>query len=160
MPKLYEDKDGNRVDVDRMKVVLLAPKRHQWQGWMPLAEFLANFKEVTAPPPYKVINVTLDGAEDLVIPCYSNGDRWNGWVMPFFLFEDAMKIVAYPGKSSVVYLPDGDKFSSVYPGADPEDEWEADEIEVDGKKLKVYAVGSGFWTWAEVPTEVFDDDSP
>lgn len=100
--------------------------------------------------PFEIISVSLD--ERSSYKAYSCGEEWNGFQCPYFTFEEAMKITEHPDLKGLTYDAQKDQFSF----ADPEclddptykaENFEAKAITVDGKQIKVYAVGAFFWCW-------------
>lgn len=79
---------------------------------------------------------------------YTNGLLWNGWQQPFFPKSSVMLIASLmPGE--VVF----DEASGVLSVAEESGEptlLEMQHIEVEGRSVEVYSVGSG-WCWMEVP---------
>ncbi len=83
------------------------------------------------------------------------GQKWNGWAMPFFEFDEAMKYATDSqkegtGAGMTQYDPARDAFVTL---RDDPEETEVDEatvILVKGRgALKVYPIGAGSWTWSE-----------
>jgi hypothetical protein len=95
---------------------------------------------------------------------WSSGQRWNGWAMPFFEFDEAMRYAkdsqeGGDGPGSTRYDPARDAFVTQ---RDDPDETEVDEatvILVKGRgALKVYGIGAGSWTWSEAREDDEDDE--
>lgn len=86
------------------------------------------------------------------LPGYSFGHRWNGWARPYFPKESCDRIVAHAGKGARydqetdTYLIPRDE------GSDAPADFEtypAQDMTVAGTRIKVWAIGSGSWTWDE-----------
>lgn len=107
-----------------------------------------EFVEVDPVFEYQYGTVTADFlASNVVVPCYSNGKRWNGFGMPTFTLE--------AGKSMLEMMPDltydevRDAF--VWRPRDGEEEvYEPIAILVAREAIKVYPIGTGGWTWDAV----------
>jgi len=119
-----------------------------------LADFAANFTPASIPP-YAPALVSGDWFDDLeVAECYSDGRRWNGWGMPMFTYEQALKLIAnfptliYDERLDAFVLPAETGETTVDAEAEPDDVFSATYIDVDGVKLKVYPIGSGSWCWS------------
>lgn len=96
-------------------------------------------------PPFDLIKVSGDWTDN-VYDCYSNRQHWNGWAMPYFTKEEALRIVE--DMKDVSY--DEPTNSFVWTNADDKndkDVYEAITIVVDGEPITVYPIGSGFWCW-------------
>jgi len=121
-------------------------------------------------PPWKQIQVTLDYMwEDhkFSLKCWTQGGRWNGWQCPDFEFAEAMRLVNYMkeeenGDITLHYDEEKDAFIITDPQYDdPEErftEFKGEEVTINGKKVKVYSIGSGYWTWSEAPADEPDED--
>jgi hypothetical protein len=83
---------------------------------------------------------------------YSFGHRWNGWARPYFPAESCDRIISqisgarYDPAQDAYLIPSGD-------GNDPEevDVYPSRSIRVGQKEIRVWGIGSGSWTWEEVP---------
>lgn len=77
---------------------------------------------------------------------YTDGENWNGWVCPYFSFEEAQKIAEAHEKLLNIqtrYEESEDKFTFEFP--DETEEYKA--LMIEGKKL--YPIGSAAWIWEE-----------
>ncbi|MDO3615387.1 hypothetical protein Q3O97_05975 [Ralstonia pseudosolanacearum] len=90
-----------------------------------------------------------DGAKVLA---YTNDLLWNGWQQPFFPKSSAMQVallmpgeVVFDDACGVVRVAEEDGESTVF---------EMQHIEVEGRRVEVYSIGSG-WCWVEVPQRLF-----
>jgi hypothetical protein len=73
-----------------------------------------------------------------------SNQRWNGFVMPSFTFEQAQILSGEYGADSLYYNKEEDAFILTREYEDEEDEV-FPAREVDG--IKVYDIGAGSWTW-------------
>jgi hypothetical protein len=95
-------------------------------------------------------------ADDVVLPCFSDGAVWNGWGMPRFDKETALKIVSlmpdlsYNEATGIITLQ--------FVGEDPE-YYRPHAITCDGEEIEVYEIGGG-WTWDSVKFPETEDDDP
>ncbi|NKA72484.1 hypothetical protein GO285_01403 [Ralstonia solanacearum] len=83
---------------------------------------------------------------------YTNGLLWNGWQQPYFPKSSAMQIallmpgeVVFDDACGVVRVAEEDGESTAF---------EMQHIEVEGRRVDVYSIGSG-WCWVEVPQRFF-----
>jgi hypothetical protein len=95
-------------------------------------------------------------AEDVVLPCFSDGAVWNGWGMPRFDKETALKIVSlmpdlsYNEATGIITLQ--------FVGEGPED-YRPHTITCESEEIEVYEIGGG-WTWDIVNFPETEDDDP
>jgi hypothetical protein len=95
-------------------------------------------------------------AEDVVLPCFSDGSAWNGWGMPRFDKETALRIVSlmpdlsYNEATGIITLQ--------FVGEEPED-YRPQTTTCEGKQIEVYEIGGG-WTWDSVKFPDTEDDDP
>jgi hypothetical protein len=82
--------------------------------------------------------------EDLRLPAYTDGRRWNGWAMPYFEFEVAKQLLDH--MDDLRYDADKDAFVNT---SDDDETFEATTVEVDAISIKVYPIGAGCWCWCE-----------
>lgn len=83
------------------------------------------------------------------------GDHWNGWVLPFFNFENAMKLVS-DKDFQLEYDEETDSIKETFNPDyfESEDDclvWKGCFNEEIGEK--VYTVGTGYYTWSIVESE-------
>ena len=95
-------------------------------------------------------------AEDVVLPCFSDGSAWNGWGMPRFDKETAMKIVSLMPDLS--YNEGTGIITLQFVGEDPED-YRPHTITCEGEQIEVYEIGGG-WTWDSVKFPEAEDNDP
>lgn len=147
MTDLFKDAQGRLVEVSERAngVVVFCAQGGGFIARMPEAEFDKQFTPGELDG-YKPMSVTIDGL-DAELPAFGRNERWNGWCMPYFKMEDALKLndslhlgLAFdPAKDAITWLEDGE-IATVH-GVD---------VEVDGKIHHVYPVGAGSWCWDEV----------
>ena len=95
-------------------------------------------------------------AEDVVLPCFSDGSAWNRWGMPRFDKETTLKIVAlmpdlsYNEATGIITLQ--------FVGEEPED-YRPHTITCESKAVEVYEIGGG-WTWDSVKFPETEEDDP
>jgi hypothetical protein len=162
MSRRYFVRRHGRVPQDVVEVVerndrevAFFPAGGGFQYRMPTAHFGATHREVSpaefeAGPAYAG-TFDIDGMFG-GLPGYSFGQRWNGWAYPYFPREACNRIVAALGngarhdeETDAYLIPDGDA-SGVHPGFQT---CPAQHITVAGKRIQVWAIGSGSWTWEE-----------
>lgn len=108
--------------------------------------------EPAPEPQYLRGTVTADWlAEGQTIPCVSNGDRWNGWAMPYFDRDTVNELIALmPGAlrwkdereyEVVATLVDVD--------VDEQEEWTPHTLTLaNGEQLvEMWPIGAGSWCW-------------
>ena len=98
-------------------------------------------------PGFTLVQVCADWVPDeLDLPAYFNGQRWNGWVMPYFSFETAQILVQLMPDLS--YDSERDAFIvRADEGQDEDGVYESETLVIDGVPVKTYAIGAGFWCW-------------
>jgi hypothetical protein len=159
--KFFVKKEG-RVPQDVVEVVSRTPQEVAFfptgggfQYRMPAGQFDATHREVSsgeydAPLAYAA---TYD-IDDMFggLPGYSFGHRWNGWACPFFPKESCDRIAEVVGKGAH-FDPASDAYVIPYDdGSDQPTEFDPcppQIIRVEGKEIKVWAIGNGAWTWQE-----------
>jgi len=85
---------------------------------------------------------------------YTDGCLWNGWQMPVFEKEEALRFVAaYSANFGYVaqYNPVTDIFSFYDEDGTIMDTFGAIEVFYGDRVLKVYPIGTGCWVWEEAP---------
>lgn len=95
-------------------------------------------------------------AEDVVLPCFSDGRVWNGWGMPRFDKETALKVVSLMPNPS--YNEATGIITLQFVGEEPED-YRPHTITCEGEAIEVYEIGGG-WTWDIVKFPETEDDDP
>jgi len=166
MSRRYFVRRDGRVPQDVVELVerndreaTFFPAGGGFQYRMPVATFSATHREVspaeleTAPAYAGTFDI--DGMFG-GLPGYSFGLRWNGWACPYFPRESCDRIVAALGngarhdEDTNAYLIPDDDASGVDTGFQV---CPVQHITVAGKRIKVWAIGSGSWTWEESAAE-------
>jgi hypothetical protein len=96
---------------------------------------------------------------------WTTGQRWNGWAMPYFEFDEAMKYAndslqgGGPGTGATTYDPARDAFVTQRDDIEDTEVDEATVILVKGRgAIKVYPIGAGSWTWSEASEDEGEED--
>lgn len=112
------------------------------------AKDVARFSVVTkeeSTPIYRQALFCLECFEGSEFVGWTADQRWNGWAMPCFEMEQASKLVELL-QDQLRYDCSLDAF--IGSSGDAEEMWPGQTIELpDSGQAKVYAVGSGSWTW-------------
>jgi|ThiBio_inoc_plan_1041526.scaffolds.fasta_scaffold03759_5 hypothetical protein len=143
--QLYKMPNGSLFEVVERTAELV---RFHAQGGgiertLSVAEFDANFTK-TELPPFKPGFASGDWMDDgVLLACYYNGTRWNGWSMPQFELEVGLKLCEL--MPDLRYDKERDAF--LIGDEDGECEFLAEMISVDGRTITVYPIGAGFWCW-------------
>jgi hypothetical protein len=104
-------------------------------------------QSVSAALPLKVVRVWVDGMpQDASVIAYASTVRWNGFAQPSLPYESGMQLIKWIPE--LKYDESNDAF--IYD--DPEDEggemvFKAETVQVNGKEVKAYPIGAGYWTW-------------
>jgi hypothetical protein len=85
--------------------------------------------------------------DGIALPAYSDGVRWNGWLMPYFTREVAMRLI--PLVHSLRYDETRDVFVALDPNEGDEIAYGAEEIRVGNDDVVTYSIGAGEWCWQE-----------
>lgn len=150
---IYVTESGYRVVVTRREGgrVFFVAHGGGFRQVAPEAQFDADFKWEVAPPAYRRIDTIMEMFKGEVFPAYSNGERWNGWALPYFEYQVAVK-VAHMISNKTRYDRDTETFTI------PDDDYPAEPytyksqlITVNGAKIKVWGAGTGSWCWEEAP---------
>ena len=88
---------------------------------------------------------------------WSDGSLWNGWDMPLFELDAAKRVlIAFirihkenNEPFQAWYDETEDAFCFILPDEIEPECYSAEVIEIGGKKLKVYPIGTGAWIWEE-----------
>ena len=114
---------------------------------MPRAEFDVQFT-VAAQPQFAQVAVAGAWMDDgIALPAYSDGVRWNGWLVPYFTREVAMRLI--PLVDSLRYDETRDVFVALDPNEGDEIAYGAEEIRVGKDDVVTYSIGAGEWCWQE-----------
>ena len=149
--QLFADEAGNLVQVLGTSTPETVEYSAQGGGFLhtaPRAEFERRFKPATLPA-LSLIAISAEWLpDDMSVPAYSNGRRWNGWAMPCFTLE--------AGRSLLEHMPDlrydSARDAFISKASDDGDEREddvylAETHVIDGLPIKLYAIGAGSWCW-------------
>lgn len=104
---------------------------------------------MNAKHPLTKANFTMDFIDE-VFTGYHNGGTWNGWMMPSFEYEEAVKILELYKDDECMdakYDAENDAFTFHIEGEDEADVYQGFEAVVNGETKKLYDIGSGYWTW-------------
>ena len=151
--QLFADEAGRLVEVVGTATGDIVEFCSQGGGFLnkaPHAEFDKHFKPATLPA-FSLCAVSAEWLPPgLTFAAYSKGQRWNGWAMPYFPAESAMALREHlPG---LCYDATRDVFVDDSEENEPDEViFPAEEIIVDGKPVKVYAIGAGYWCWELEP---------
>lgn len=147
--RLFADENGCLVEVLWTSTGDIVEFSAQGGGFVqkaPRAEFEKRFKPA-ALPAFSLRVVSAEWLPDaLKLPAYTNGQRWNGWAMPYFPVEAAHALLEH--MPDLRYDDTRDAFVSKSYDDEAEDEvYPAQVLVVRGETLKVYAIGAGSWCW-------------
>lgn len=146
---LFSDADGRLVEVLKAEggKVYFAPQGGGFILHVPEERFRSDFK-AAALPAWHAVEVEAEWLpEGQRFAAFSNGQRWNGWAVPYFELETGMRLCSLV--PNLVYDKERDAFVWHDPDG-PEDEqavFEAASIDVEGTVHKVYGIGAMYWTW-------------
>lgn len=82
---------------------------------------------------------------ELVFNCFHNNQFWNGWAMPYFQHDEAVKVAEH---LNMTYDKDADSFiliEEAYP--DEPVVFAPIFINVNCEEIKVWGIGAGFHCW-------------
>lgn len=119
-------------------------------GFMRRMGTKAFYEEFNEPwlKEYVRARVSIEGFQDNHIynVWLAKGQRWNGWVMPYFEFDEALKFGSQD--PNTLWVPADDEFQWTCEG--DYEFWKGEIIRTpEGDKI-VYAIGAGSWCWSEV----------
>jgi len=80
---------------------------------------------------------------------YTDGDTWNGFACPYFLYDEAVRLLEVFG-NRWKFDETRDAFLVWVVGAQENDEpevFESIKIQVNGEDIKTYAIGAYSWVW-------------
>ena len=152
---------GGRVPEDVVEiaswtddVVRFFPAGGGFERRMPPDEFDRLHRRVSAAEyaavPWRAATFDIDGMfGDL--PGFTTGRRWNGWACPVFPRESCAALISrLPGAR---FDPVREAFLIPREDAGPADEAEEvylpQTIDIGGRPVRVWGIGSGSWTWEE-----------
>lgn len=169
-------------------LISLAPAGGGFSFSLSQEDFDRDFREATAAElaEYEAAKYSLVAIDDGPhYACLMSDQRWNGWAIPYFPHDSAIKILQElletdikHGGHVIQIEREGQRLSFVDAGStlasgdriflwcpensqDPENDADADIIEpaiVAGEET--WGIGAGSWVWSEVEPEPTIDDSP
>lgn len=147
--QLFADDCGRLVQVmwtSTAETVEFSPQGGGPVHKMPRVEFERRFKPA-ALPAYSLVGICADWLpDDVTVPAYSNGRRWNGWAMPYFSIEAAQSLLKL--MPELRYDSARDAFIMKAYDDEAEDEvFLVETLVIDGQPIKTYAIGAGSWCW-------------
>lgn len=96
---------------------------------------------------FELMAITADWLpDDAKFEAYTNGLRWNGWVMPFFSEKAAHSLLPYMPELRY----DGDRDAFIAKANSPGDDDEvfvAATLQLGSEVIKTYPIGAGCWCW-------------
>lgn len=145
--QLYTDDQGHLVEVKTMglETVEFSNQGGGFLRTMRRADFEKRLVQ-TDTPPYEPVTIVAEWLDDDArLPAYSNGLLWNGWEMPYFEKDTALRLMGMmPG---IRYDEKRDAFIARDENADEDDIYGKVSILVGDKTVDTYAIGAGSWCW-------------
>jgi len=120
-------------------------------------DFIKVPQEKLENPAWKAVDVYADWVNK-TYRVWSTGENWNGWAIPFFEFDEAMKYSKASLKTKhvapTIYDPKQDAFITTFEDQPDEPQVEqATEVYIRGRgPMKLYPLGGG-WTWQFIDKE-------
>ncbi len=146
--QFFADEAGHLVEVmctSTAETVVFAPQGGGFIRKTTRADFESRFKPATLPA-FSLVAIGADWLpDDMKVPAYSNGRRWNGWVMPYFTIEAARSLL--PFMPDLSYDSMRDAFVSAPDDQAEEEAYCAATLVIDRLPIKTYAIGAGSWCW-------------
>lgn len=147
--QLFADESGRLVEAIWPSTADQVEFSSQGGGFvrrLPRAEFEQRFKPAQLPS-FSLCAITAEWLPDTVqVQAYSNGQRWNGWAMPYFPAEAAQQLLEY--MPDLRYDAQRDAYvAGADDGETEEDIFEAQPLIIAGKEVKTYPIGAGCWCW-------------
>jgi len=144
--RLFADDSGRLFQIVE-ETVEFAPQGGGPIQKIPRAEFERRFKPANLPA-FSLVEI---GAEwlpdDMKVPAYSNGRRWNGWAMPSFTLEAGQSLLKYMPDLSYDSARDAFISKDADDAQSEEEVFAAETLIIDGSPVKTYAIGAGSWCW-------------
>lgn len=107
-------------------------------------------KTVKSALSYKVQNVWVEGMPDgAKVQAYVPDGKWNGFLQPVFPMMSGVQLVTmipelrYDATRDAFLSEDDDNAGF----GDGDLQFDAQEIVINGREIKVYPIGTGYWTW-------------
>jgi hypothetical protein len=155
--KVWVDKGGHRVSISELGVdeVLFYTAGGGFQCRMPRAKFFDTFREMTEPPAFRPGFVDADWMEDGERhPCWTKGDLWNGWGMPFFERAVVDKLIEQSSGEGLSPMRwDGDVVVIIDTQEDPENAEVRVAPTIMPNGEPAWDIGAGWWCWNQVQFE-------
>jgi hypothetical protein len=105
--------------------------------------------QTSSSPEFRSQVVVGNWAPEETYPAFVPDLHWNGWLIPHFTYEIAMRVAA--DNSNLRYVEHSDVFVLVEEGSDLDDAdlvtFAPNMIKVGDLELKVYAIGGFHWCW-------------
>jgi hypothetical protein len=148
--KLFSDAAGHFITVaeDSADAVKFSAQGGGFLRTMPREGFFKVFTPSQLPP-FKAAKFGADWLpENFPLEGFTNGQRWNGWAMPYFTKETGLRLMAeMPG---LKFDEEANAFTSEDENLDDEESlvtFPAETLDVDRVAVTVYAIGAGSWCW-------------
>jgi hypothetical protein len=160
-PGIYADEDGFLVEVLAEQggdAVECSPQGGGLVQRVPRALFEKRFR-LASQSKFRRVSVSGDWMGVVqALPAYADGRRWNGFTLPHFLLQDAVRIcesfpgLRYDGEEDCFFFRNSDAPIADDPAGEPAPEERIDPVvlEVHGEHLRTYPIGAGSWCWFEV----------
>lgn len=156
MSQVYVNNQGFRVQLDKLRAghVECFPQGGGFHMSIPFDVWVRDGFEIDQyPREYRAARVSFYDSfdEGPAFNALVSQDRWNGWVMPLFRFDEALRLAQH--MSEVLrYDSATDSFVYLDPEASGEEErWPRETVELHaGIAAQVFAIGAGSWTWSIV----------
>lgn len=116
---------------------------------VPVKDFISQFRITTVDPLASRTWVSgsfyLDDSPEH--HGYHCKERWNGWAIPYFEFDEASRIAKLYSCKEFPISYDEARDAFIALNDDCSDVFESVVIDVGGSPKKVYGVGAGCWVW-------------
>lgn len=114
-------------------------------------DFVVVPEEMRENPEYYLATFTAEFVEGMEFRAWTDGGNWNGWGIPLFEFDEAMRLneieQRLEGVRSAYYDEARRAFVVEFVNADEPEVFGEERIVVDGREISVWGVGAGSWTW-------------
>lgn len=81
---------------------------------------------------------------------YSSHLVWNGWACPHFTREEGLRLTGLMG-GQLSFNEASDSFIDSPGGLGGHTQYEGQDWEVEGRQVRLYAIGAGAWCWKRIP---------
>lgn len=147
--RLFSDHAGNLVEVLEHTEPLNVRFSAQGGGLVrtaPLTDFERMFRPAALPAFTRKAVSAEWLPDDLRLPAYTDGQRWNGWAMPYFELAVAQQLLEH--LPNLRYDSERDAFvSEPYDDEGDVEIFAAEVLWVSGRPVRAYAIGAGSWCW-------------